>query len=128
MAQNIGPTKNSISCLISVWLILLKPKKLPIHSVFLSKMAFIFFMGEFFSLDFFENAPTISLIYFHYLGTLPLAQSPLPLLDKIFLLANTPNELVWVAFILKPLAQEFKSMWKTGTKSPSQLHNVPFPT
>ena len=87
-----------------------------------------FFMGEFFSLDFFENAPTISLIYFHHLGTLPLAQSPLPLLDKIFLLANTPNELVWVAFILKPLAQEFKSTCKTGTKSPSQLHNVPFPT
>ena len=58
------------------------------------KNGFDFFMGEFFSLTFFENAPTISLIYFHYLGTLPLAQSPLPLLDKIFLKANTPDESV----------------------------------
>ena len=91
-------------------------------------MALIVFMGEFFSLEFFENAQKISLIYPHHLGTPPLAQSPLPLRHKIFFKqTHLMNRSTGVALILKPLAQDFKGTCKTGTKSPSPFSNVPFP-
>ena len=63
-------------------------------------------MGEFFSLEFFENAPKISLIYRTAItvGLLIWSPSSLPLWDKIFFKQiHQMNWFTGVAFILKLL-------------------------
>ena len=56
-------------------------------------------------------------------------KSPSPLLwhKIIFKQTHPMNSSTGVAFILKPLAKDFKGTFKTGTKSPSPFSNVPFP-